>query len=385
MASINPLARELVLKIVFYGPGLGGKTTTLQHIHDMAKPEHRGKMVSLATAVDRTLYFDFLPLRIPKTKGFNIRLQLFTVPGQVYYNSTRKLVLTGVDGLIFVADSQAARQDANLESLENLVGNLREQKRDLSKVPHVFLYNKRDLEDILPLEEMDRELNLLQATSVPTIATQGQGVFQGLARLIRAILATVQSTLPADSGPVDLPTDISEETLATALQNNQLNRSPRGTVVVTQNVLEVPEPRWSDAPVLPKDPAVPDSTPGAIQTARPASQELSFAALWSEEERNKILEIERNIANGERLRALEGMDLVVSRIFASTGALLRTNEAPREPSLIPVLLGINGPRYLGFRAQLRDARAGMLPDERNLLAAYAFVIEVRLARDRFGL
>src|SRR6476661_5750288 len=124
MASLNPLTRELVFKIVFYGPGLGGKTTTLQYIHAASKPEHRGKMVSLATPVDRTLYFDFLPIRIPRVRGMGVRLQLFTVPGQVYYNATRKLVLTGADGLVFVSDSQARRVDANLETFENLQENL---------------------------------------------------------------------------------------------------------------------------------------------------------------------------------------------------------------------------------------------------------------------
>src|SRR5215210_6198478 len=134
MASVNPHTRELVFKLVFYGPGLGGKTTSLQYIHATAKPEHRGKMVSLATPVDRTLYFDFLPIRVPGIRGSSVRLQLFTVPGQVYYNATRKLVLTGVDGLVLVFDSQRARADANLESLENLRENLSAHGRDLSSI-----------------------------------------------------------------------------------------------------------------------------------------------------------------------------------------------------------------------------------------------------------
>ena len=135
MASVNPLSRELVFKIVYYGPGLGGKTTTLEHIHATAKPEHRGKLVSLATPVDRTLYFDFLPVRLPPIRGMNVRLQLFTVPGQVYFNATRKLVLTGADGIVFVSDSQVARADANLESLENLRENLADQGRELARDP----------------------------------------------------------------------------------------------------------------------------------------------------------------------------------------------------------------------------------------------------------
>src|SRR5689334_20982192 len=127
MASVNALSREVIFKVVYYGPGLSGKTTTLQHIHATIQPDHRGKMVSLATPVDRTLYFDFLPVRLPAVRGMGVRLQLFTVPGQVYYNATRKLVLTGADGIVFVSDSQFARADANLESLENLRENLSDQ------------------------------------------------------------------------------------------------------------------------------------------------------------------------------------------------------------------------------------------------------------------
>src|SRR3954452_16278623 len=156
MAAGNALSRELVFKVVYYGPGLGGKTTTLQHIHATVRAEHRGKMVSLATPVDRTLYFDYLPIRLPKVRGMGVRLQLFTVPGQVYYNATRKLVLTGADGLVFVADSQAARVDSNLESLENLRENLQEHARQLSGFPHVLQHNKRDVGDALPLQDLDR-------------------------------------------------------------------------------------------------------------------------------------------------------------------------------------------------------------------------------------
>jgi signal recognition particle receptor subunit beta len=371
MASINPLARELVLKIVFYGPGLGGKTTTLQHIHDTARPESRGKMVSLATAVDRTLYFDFLPLRLQKARGLGVRLQLFTVPGQVYYNSTRKLVLTGADGLVFVADSQAARHDANLESLENLVDNLKEQQRDLGSIPHVFLYNKRDLDDVLPVEEMERELNLHQAPSVPTVAPLGQGVFEGLSLILKGSLAAMHRSMPGDSGPLELPLELAEEGLAAALRGPR-SPSVRDVAIVSQNVLEIPEPRWSDAPSLPL--ATPPETP-----------RFSFAALWGESERDRPAEIEHHIAEGEHLRALEAMDLLVSRLFASAGALLRTSEAPREPAMLPVLLGVSGARYLAFRSLLREARSGVPIEPRNVLAAYSFVIEVRLARDRLSL
>jgi signal recognition particle receptor subunit beta len=141
-----------VFKLVFYGPGLGGKTTTLQYIHAATKPEHRGKMVSLATPTDRTLYFDFLPIRIPRVRGMAVRLQLFTVPGQVYYAATRKLVLSGADGVVFVADSQAGRADVNQESLDDLHANLGEHNRSLEVVPHTFHWKMRDLSELLSIE-----------------------------------------------------------------------------------------------------------------------------------------------------------------------------------------------------------------------------------------
>src|SRR5512145_317917 len=163
MPVVNALARELVFKVVYYGPGLGGKTTSLQHIHATTRPENRGKMVSLATPVDRTLYFDFLPIRLPSARDMTVRLQLFTVPGQVYFNATRKLVLTGADGVVFVSDSQAVRADANIESLENLRENLAEQGREIAHIPLVFQHNKRDLPDLLSIEELDEMLNPFDA------------------------------------------------------------------------------------------------------------------------------------------------------------------------------------------------------------------------------
>jgi signal recognition particle receptor subunit beta len=196
MPVVNPLARELVFKIVYYGPGLGGKTTTLQYIHATTKPEHRGKMVSLATPVDRTLYFDFLPIRVPNVRGMGVRLQLFTVPGQVYYNATRKLVLTGADGVVLVVDSQRARADANLESLDNLCDNLREHGRMLGDVPHIIAYNKRDLSDPLPIEEMEPKLNRHHAPSFGTVATQGQGVFESLEAITRLVLEEFERRIP---------------------------------------------------------------------------------------------------------------------------------------------------------------------------------------------
>src|SRR6266481_4365625 len=143
VSSVNLYAKEISLKIVYYGPGLGGKTSSLQHIHRAIKPDSRGQLVSLSTGVDRTLYFDFLPVKLPRLRGYSIRVQLYTVPGQVHYNSTRKLVLAGCDGVVFVADSQRDRDTANVESFDNLRDNLTEQGMKLESVPHILQLNKR--------------------------------------------------------------------------------------------------------------------------------------------------------------------------------------------------------------------------------------------------
>ncbi|HEY5955564.1 MAG TPA: ADP-ribosylation factor-like protein, partial [Polyangiaceae bacterium] len=200
MPVVNPLARELVFKVVYYGPGLGGKTTSLQHIYATTRPEHRGKMVSLATPVDRTLYFDFLPIRLPTSRDLTVRLQLFTVPGQVYYNATRKLVLTGADGVVFVVDSQRARADANIESLRNLEENLLEHGRGLEEIPHVFSYNKRDLPGLVSIDDMERLLNAHGAPSFATVATSGEGVYETLEAITRAVLEDFEHRMPEHRG-----------------------------------------------------------------------------------------------------------------------------------------------------------------------------------------
>src|ERR1700760_2883279 len=159
MSFINYMAREINCKLVYYGPGLCGKTTNLQYIYERTNPDHKGKMISLATETERTLFFDFLPLSLGEIRGFKTRFHLYTVPGQVFYDASRKLILKGVDGVIFVGDSQIERMDANIESLENLEKNLKEQGYDLKAVPYALQFNKRDLPTAVPAEEMYRQLN----------------------------------------------------------------------------------------------------------------------------------------------------------------------------------------------------------------------------------
>ena len=159
MSMINYASREINCKLVYYGPGLGGKTTNLEHVYSKVAPEKQGKMVALATETDRTLCFDFLPVDLGTIRGFKTRFHMYTVPGQVYYNASRKLILKGVDGLVFVADSQMDRMEANVESMQNLYDNMAEYGYDVAKIPFVIQYNKRDLPNAAPISELQQQLN----------------------------------------------------------------------------------------------------------------------------------------------------------------------------------------------------------------------------------
>lgn len=188
MSFINYASREINCKIVYYGPGLCGKTTNLQFVYNKTAQEAKGKMISLATETERTLFFDFLPLALGEIKGFKTRFHLYTVPGQVFYDASRKLILKGVDGVVFVADSQEERMDANIESLDNLGINLQEQGYDLSKLPFVIQYNKRDLPNLVSVEELRSELNPTKVPDFEACATTGEGVFETLKAIAKLIL-----------------------------------------------------------------------------------------------------------------------------------------------------------------------------------------------------
>ena len=188
MSFINYSAREINFKVVYYGPGLCGKTTNLEWIYKVSKPESKGKMVSLATETERTLFFDFLPLDLGEIRGFKTRFHLYTVPGQVFYDASRKLILRGVDGVCFVADSQDARMDANLESLENLRLNLEEQGFNLDELPYVVQFNKRDMPEVLSMEELSQSLNPTQVPEFEAVAIKGTGVFETLKGLARQVI-----------------------------------------------------------------------------------------------------------------------------------------------------------------------------------------------------
>ncbi|PKN16669.1 MAG: gliding-motility protein MglA [Deltaproteobacteria bacterium HGW-Deltaproteobacteria-23] len=188
MSFINYASREINCKIVYYGPGLCGKTTNLQYVYQKTAADAKGKMISLATETERTLFFDFLPLSLGEIRGFKTRFHLYTVPGQVFYDASRKLILKGVDGVVFVADSQEERYDANIESLDNLRFNLQEQGYDLDKIPFIIQYNKRDLPNAMPVEELRKDLNPTAVPDFEACASTGEGVFETLKAVAKLIL-----------------------------------------------------------------------------------------------------------------------------------------------------------------------------------------------------
>ena len=192
MSFINYSSREINCKLVYYGPGLCGKTTNLQYIYNKTRPEAKGKMISLATETERTLFFDFLPLSLGEIRGFKTRFHLYTVPGQVFYDASRKLILKSVDGVCFVADSQEERMEANIESLDNLRINLNEQGYDLDKIPYVIQWNKRDLPNAVPVNILSRECNPTGVPEFEAVAVSGQGVFDTLKALAKQVLAELR-------------------------------------------------------------------------------------------------------------------------------------------------------------------------------------------------
>ena len=191
MSMINYASREINCKVVYYGAGLGGKTTNLEYVYSRVNPDTKGKMISLATETERTLFFDFLPIDLGEIRGFRTRFHLYTVPGQVYYNASRRLILKGVDGLIFVADSQRSRLEANIEAMHNLYENMESYGYDVETIPFVVQYNKRDLPDIMSVEELRAVLNPMGVQDFDAVAIEGEGVFQTLSAVSKLVVKSL--------------------------------------------------------------------------------------------------------------------------------------------------------------------------------------------------
>jgi signal recognition particle receptor subunit beta len=244
MVVFNYSGKEINAKIVYYGPGLSGKTTNLEHIYSKTAAHLRGKMVSMKTKVDRTLFFDFLPIMGGEIAGFNIRFLLYTVPGQVYYNATRKLVLKGADAIVFVADSQAEELAANRESLKNLRENLGEYGKELDDTPWVIQYNKRDLPTAMPVEKLEAELNPKRVPSFESVATDGRGVFETLTAATKMVIAELRRQLSQDeqdieSGGQDISFGMISEPQAA---RDGVERADTDSSTIKDKVSDVPSP-----------------------------------------------------------------------------------------------------------------------------------------------
>ena len=339
MSSINPLARELNIKVVYYGPGLSGKTTSLKSLYSVLKPDSRGELISLATEGDRTLFFDFLPIHLERVNDLTIRLQTYTVPGQIFYDATRKMVLNGADGVVFVADSQRAALDANLESLDNLATNLADLGIDLDRFPMVMQYNKRDLPNALPVATLSEALNRRGSAEFETIADKGQGVYQTFKELVRQSLADVRAK----------------------------QRRPHAKPEADRE--GAPEPR--DAPeVTLTNVKIPIERPKPSPSARPG---LSFAPLVPQLSA-AIHDIEQLIAEKKFGPAVHA---AAARLASLLGDLPSTDPTPAAKA---ALLGLDGREYL------RLCRLAGLPDqglvEADALFAVYLLLGAALKADR---
>ncbi len=419
MASVNPHTRELVFKLVFYGPGLGGKTTTLQYIHAATKPENKGKMVSLATPTDRTLYFDFLPVRVPKVSGMSIRLQLFTVPGQVYYEATRKLVLSGADGVVFVADSQTSRLETNQESLEDLETSLADHQRSLKEVPHTFHWNKQDLSELVPMEELNRRYNKHGVPSIGTVATRGDGVFEGLEQITALVLSeygkddseTIRAgvreafrSLIGTGNTVEPPAKSSGNA-----PSGKPSAKPSGKPSRQPHAEEKAEKQASERLLKDARPSVADEEPApetvgrpqvvAVGVARSSSSQVpssagssprpptteaklfSFAEMFGEAERESARKVELFLGIGDPHGAILACDSLLTRVLASAAAAGGSEDAPRDSAMVSNLLGCDGRTYLAMRSAARAARQREQLTMKDALEFFVFVLDARRRRD----
>lgn len=281
MVFFNHATRQMTAKIVYYGPGLCGKTTNLNTIYAKTAQKARGEMVSLNTETDRTLFFDLLPMDVGVIGGFKAKLQLYTVPGQVFYNSTRKLVLKGVDGIVFVVDSQTAMLDASRESLQNLESNLKELGMSLQNIPLVFQWNKRDLRSVVPVEELERELNPLGVPSFSSIANDGTGVFETLRGITKLSLVHIRQHHFGESEAKPVP--LSRDELAAELPTGPSVPVSAPPVLPAAPLKPVPRPSPVVARTLPVPPmVVPVARPilsAAPKLLKPASSRMGELAL----------------------------------------------------------------------------------------------------------
>jgi len=362
MATTNHHTREINFKIVYYGAGLCGKTTSLQYLHQALRPEPRGPLVMLPTSTDRTLYFDFLPLKLPKLGGYTTRIHLYTVPGQVHYNATRKLVLTGADGIVFIVDSQRSRMAANTESLQNLRENLDEQQRSLDQVPWVIQYNQRDQPELGPLPELEAEINKAGVQGFETIATRGDGVYDALKAIVRLVLTSYRNQEMGPKGKPGRP--LSQETSSVraaarslqeglrAASHGETVKTPAGSVARAATQFEE-NFRSSFEAAIEQSPEV--------QAARRAktrpSTEGSLSQLVSRDAaRLAITEVETQLQTGDSASAVQLALRNLRTMAREVAGALTTESGMNTLAMSAFLLGLPPSRFLHLREL--EERAG---------------------------
>jgi signal recognition particle receptor subunit beta len=378
VSVINPLARELSAKIVYYGPGLSGKTTSLQSIHAAVRPERRGELVSLATETDRTIFFDFLPLHVERVQGLGLRFQLYTVPGQVFYGATRRLVLNGADGVVFVADSQPNCTDSNLESFENLRTNMSELGIDIADFPLAFQYNKRDLPNALAMDELSSALNEFGAPEFGTCATSGEGVLTVLRAVTKLVIRSLTEQQPAVRRQI-VDDDDHEMPELEGIARSVYDMSRKlAAAVPTLRPAPAPDVIASAPPGLAVGAGTGTSTSTNANTntgAQPAR--LSFAALWPAARETAIREIEDAVARGDASNAVRAATALLAETLESLpgphGAAAGTKAS---------LLGLDGALYL------RVCRLDTMPPEAltatDALLALHVLVSARLKVQALG-
>ncbi len=357
MSVVNVVAREVACKIVFYGPGLSGKTTSLKRVYETVKPQHRGEMMSLATEGDRTLFFDFLPIKVERVGDCAVRLALYTVPGQVFYNATRKHVLQGADGVVFVADSQPEAQDSNRESLANLEENLAEQGIRLDRFPLVIQYNKRDIPKALPVEQMRASLNPRGVPDFETCAMTGRGILDALKAITRLVIKDLRAKriVPAPRTAAPAPTGGADAGLEEQLQQHIRSR-PAGmgppSTPDAPLARPAPQPAPGAHPVSPPA-AAPQTmaTPASARAARPVSPASGpLTAIAPRELVDYARAVESAFAGGEYVNCVLACQEAVRRALAHTGEASMAAQA--------YFLKIDGPdllrlQSLGSKANVR--------------------------------
>jgi signal recognition particle receptor subunit beta len=358
VSTINQATREIQAKIVYYGPGLSGKTTTLRSLHDAVRPETRGQLVSLATEGDRTLFFDLLPLTVEQVNGMTLRLQLYTVPGQIFYEATRQLVLNGADGVVFVADSQGAASDANHESLASLERNLRALGHDPATFPFAIQWNKRDLAGALPVATLRAMFNPRGRPEFPTVASRGEGVMEALKEVTRQVLAGLRARTPLPrrpGGPVltfNPPAPAAEAT------------SPGGPPAPASRPASPGPPPPAAIPAgLPPGPPPETSTPP--RQPAPARGTLTFTRLFSTGPGQLAL-VEQAIREGRPTAAVRAAAEGVSDALGGLEVEERSDVARAA------LLGLDGRDYLKL-LRLSRLPEGLATEADALFALHVLV------------